>query len=154
MNEGRIEQLDEPSRIYGFPRNRFVANFIGNINLLDAEVLAASAAELRLRVAGLGEVHAPPAAASPGQKGSFAVRPEQVRIGSHLDAPQRTNHFAGRVRDLLYIGDVTTYIVDLAEGAQFEALLPNSSPGRAKFFEVGDPVILEWHHDAGAFLRE
>ena len=154
MNEGRIEQLDEPSRIYGFPRNRFVANFIGNINLLDAEVLEASAAELRLRVAGLGEVHAPPAAASPGQKGSFAVRPEQVRIGSHLDAPQRTNHFAGRVRDLLYIGDVTTYIVDLAEGAQFEALLPNSSPGRAKFFEVGDPVILEWHHDAGAFLRE
>ena len=152
MKDGRIEQLDEPSRIYGFPRNRFVANFIGNINLLDAEVIVAGAAHLRLKVVGLGEVTTPAAAAAAGQRGSFAIRPEQVRICAQQDAAPAENRFSGRVRDLLYVGDITTYVVDLAGGTQFEALLPNSAPGRAKFFEPGDSVILEWRADAGVFL--
>ncbi len=42
MNHGRVEQLDEPSKIYGFPKNRFVADFIGTCNILDAEVRARS----------------------------------------------------------------------------------------------------------------
>jgi spermidine/putrescine transport system ATP-binding protein len=155
MREGRVEQCDEPSKLYGFPRNRFVADFIGSINLLDAEVLEAGAAGLRLGVERLGEVAAPPAeGAVPGRRGAFAVRPEQVRISAHADTPQLKNHFQGRVHDFLYIGDVTTYIVDLDAGARIEALLPNSAPGRAKFFEVGDQVALEWRHDAGVFLLE
>jgi spermidine/putrescine transport system ATP-binding protein len=155
MNEGRIEQLDEPSNIYGFPRNRFVAHFIGNINLIEARVVDANAERLRLRVGKLGEVSAPPIAdAHPGETGSFALRPEQIRITAPSDAPQLENRFTGSVRGLLYIGDVTTYVIDLGDGIQFEALLPNSTPGRAKFFDIGDPVAIEWDHDAGAFLRD
>jgi spermidine/putrescine transport system ATP-binding protein len=155
MREGRVEQCDEPSKIYGSPKNRFVADFIGNINLLEAQVLESNAAGLRLRVERLGEVTAPAAAgATPGRRGVFAVRPEQVRISAHADAPRVENCFPGRVHDLLYIGDVTTYVVDLDAGARLQALLPNSAPGRAKFFEVGDRVALEWRHEAGAFLLE
>jgi spermidine/putrescine transport system ATP-binding protein len=155
MNEGRVEQLDEPSKIYGYPRNRFVANFIGTINLLDAEVSACDAARLRLKVGRLGEVLAPARADVPaGSRGSFAIRPEQVRIAPPGGAAPFDNRFAGRVRDLLYIGDVTTYVVDLDAGARFEALLPNSAPGRARFFEPGDAVTLGWNADAGAFLDE
>ena len=58
MNQGRVEQLDEPSKIYGFPKNRFVADFIGTCNILDAEVLRADGERMRLRIAGLGEVDA------------------------------------------------------------------------------------------------
>ena len=47
---------------------------------------------------------------------------------------------------------MTTYIVDLANGARIEALMANSAPGRAKFFDVGDPVRLSWRAEAGAFL--
>jgi spermidine/putrescine transport system ATP-binding protein len=155
MNGGRIEQLDEPSKLYGFPKSRFVADFIGNINMYDAEVAESASGHLKLKVARLGEVLAPPVeGVATGSSGAFAIRPEQVRISSHADAPQLKNHFTGRVHDFLYIGDVTTYIVDLDAGAQFEALLPNSAPGRAKFFEVGDRVMLEWRHDAGMFLGE
>jgi spermidine/putrescine transport system ATP-binding protein len=154
MNQGRIEQLDEPSKIYGFPRNRFVADFIGNINLLEAEVKEATPTHLVLSIPRLGEVHAPPAeSARPGQKGAFAIRPEQVRIAGP-EVAELKNHFPGKVHDFLYIGDVTTYIVDLPSGARVEALLPNSAPGRAKFFEVGDPVSVAWRHDAGTFLHE
>ncbi|MCK7581952.1 MAG: ABC transporter ATP-binding protein [Chromatiales bacterium] len=141
MNEGRIEQLDEPSRIYGFPRNRFVADFIGNINLLDAEVSEASDGRAAARASpGWARcARRRRAATSPGSRARFAIRPEQVRIGRRRDAPQLDEPLRRHAcATLLYIGDVTTYIVDLADGARFEALLPNSAPGRAKFFEVGD----------------
>jgi len=155
MNRGRVEQMDEPSKIYGFPRNRFVADFIGNINMYEAEVKEAAAGQLRLQVAGMGEVSAPSAeGAGTGGQGAFAIRPEQIRIASREETSPLKNHFPGKVHDFLYTGDVTTYIVDLDAGAQIEALLPNSAPGRAKFFEVGDRVAVEWRHDAGVFLGD
>jgi spermidine/putrescine transport system ATP-binding protein len=155
MNAGRIEQMDEPSKIYSFPANRFVADFIGNINMLHAEVLEAASDYLRIRIPGMGEVRAPAkTGAAPGQKGVLALRPEQVRIAARIDDVARDNHFPGKVRDFLYVGDITTYIVDLDNGAQIEALLPNSAPGRAKFFETGDTVEIAWRQDAGLFLNE
>ena len=56
MNHGRVEQLDEPSKIYSFPKNRFVADFIGTCNILDAEVVRVESGRMRLRIDGLGEV--------------------------------------------------------------------------------------------------
>jgi spermidine/putrescine transport system ATP-binding protein len=154
MNRGRIEQFDEPSKIYGFPRNRFVADFIGNTNMLEVTVTAATPSHLRLAAAGLGEIVSPPREGTPaGQKGWFTVRPEQVRIGGQLDR-ELENHYSGKVRSFIYVGDVTTYTVELADGTAIEALLSNSAPGRARFFEVGDEVAVGWPHDAGVFLHE
>ena len=81
MKDGRIEQLDEPSRIYGYPKNRFVADFIGNVNLIDATVVEATGHGLTLDAPGLGQVAAPPVPdARPGQAGVLALRPEHVRL--------------------------------------------------------------------------
>jgi spermidine/putrescine transport system ATP-binding protein len=155
MREGRVEQTDEPSRLYGFPKNRFVADFIGNCNMLAATVLEANSHGLRLEVSGLGEVAAPPAeGAKTGAGGVLAVRPEQIRILGAGAAQDLKNHFVGRVHDLLYIGDVTTYVVALPNGTRLEALLPNSAPGHAMFFGIGDTVKVAWRHDAGVFLQE
>jgi spermidine/putrescine transport system ATP-binding protein len=155
MNHGRVEQLDEPSKIYGFPKNRFVADFIGTCNILDAEVARAEDDRMRLRIAGLGEVDAIRADdVQPGQKGVLALRPEQVAIGRELQTSAGENRFAGKVFDFLYLGDVTVYVVELADGSRVEAMLPNSAPGRAKFFEPGDEVEISWRVDAGRFLGE
>jgi spermidine/putrescine transport system ATP-binding protein len=155
MNAGRIEQLDEPSRLYGFPKNRFVANFIGKCNMLDAAVVDAGPAGLRLAARGLGELAAPAVeGAHAGEIGVFAIRPEQVRIQAPDAPPELENHFAGKVRDFLYVGEVTTYVVELADGTRVEALLANSAPGRARFFDVGEPVRVAWRRDAGVFLRD
>jgi spermidine/putrescine transport system ATP-binding protein len=152
MRAGVIEQLDEPSKLYGFPINRFVADFIGNCNLLEAEVAAADPDGLRLRVAGLGEIQAPADPdARPGQRGVLALRPEQARIAA--GAQPLDNCFPGQVRDFLYIGDVTTYQVALDNGFVLEALLPNSTPGRARFHEVGDRVTVGWPKEAGHYVR-
>jgi spermidine/putrescine transport system ATP-binding protein len=155
MNQGKVEQIDEPSRIYSFPRNRFVADFIGKISMMNASVLEASPSHLKLDIAELSEVIAVgKEGVKVGDKGVMAIRPEQVRISHPSSEAGLGNHFLGKVQDLLYLGDVTTYIVELSNGTHIEALLPNSAPGRAKFFEVGDPVGVSWRHDAGIFLND
>jgi spermidine/putrescine transport system ATP-binding protein len=155
MNQGRIEQVDEPSRLYGFPINRFVADFIGTCNILDAEVVRIDSGRMRLRITGLGEVEALQTdGARQGAKGALALRPEQVSIGQQLEPRPDENHFTGKVFDFLYLGDVTVYVVELLNGTRIEAMLPNSAPGRAKFFEPGDAVAIGWRYDAGRFLSD
>jgi spermidine/putrescine transport system ATP-binding protein len=164
MNHGRVEQIDEPSKLYGFPKNRFVADFIGKANLFDARVIDSADGRLRLEVPGLGEIEAPARSdggahaedhgVHAGDRGVLSLRPEQVRIAPPGQAEQLRNRFPGTVHDFLYVGDVTVYIVELANGTRVEALLPNSAPGRAKFFESGDAVEVAWRHDTGHFFHD
>jgi spermidine/putrescine transport system ATP-binding protein len=155
MNHGRVEQMDEPSKIYGFPKNRFVADFIGTCNILDAEVARVKGGRLQLLIDGLGEVATLQTdGVATGAKGVLALRPEQVAIGQQLPPNADENHFTGKVFDFLYLGDVTVYVVELPNGSRVEAMLPNSAPGRAKFFEAGDPVQISWRIDAGRFLTD
>ena len=108
---------------------------------------------MRLSIPRLGEVTATRVdAVKPGDKGVLALRPEQVVIGPGLSAGADENHFAGKVFDFLYLGDVTVYVVELPNGSRVEAMLPNSAPGRVKFFEPGDPVQISWRVDSGRFL--
>jgi spermidine/putrescine transport system ATP-binding protein len=55
---------------------------------------------------------------------------------------------------MLYLGDVTVYIITLANGIQLETLLANSASGRTGFFEVGDQVEVAWSCDAGHLVRD
>jgi spermidine/putrescine transport system ATP-binding protein len=154
MNAGRIEQLGTPSEIYSHPRSRFVADFIGDINLMDARVDSVVGNELHLQAAGLGSVVCPaPGEARRGAAGAFAIRPEQVRIGMPDDHAGLPNRFAGTLRDCLYVGDVSTYKVELDNGTPIQALLPNVAPGAARL-AAGDRVCVAWPADAGMFLDE
>ncbi|MCX7627356.1 MAG: ABC transporter ATP-binding protein [Methylophilaceae bacterium] len=153
MSQGVVEQVDEPDRLYCAPRNRFVADFIGKINLLDGHVIASGSEGMWLEVAGLGKIVMSSVASSTHtSKGTLAIRPEQVRILGVEETTTAENCFQGTVRDLIYHGDVTIYTVLLANGLPFKALKPNSAPGRAKFFEVGDAVRVAWPKEAGIFL--
>ena len=155
MNRGRVEQVDEPSKIYGFPRNRFVADFIGQCNLLEGEIRSCAGERMTVALSGIGEVLALNVESDvPGLKGALALRPEKVAIGRELPADTNVNRFGGKVHDFLYLGDVTIYIVELAGGMRIEALLPNSTAGRTKFFEAGDEVQVSWRYDAGHFLND
>ena len=154
MNAGRIEQLNTPSAIYSHPGNRFVADFIGDINLLDARVEEVVDDRLCLSVAGLGTVVSPahPDALT-GQAGAFAIRPEQVRICTPEEHASLTNRFVGTLRDFLYVGDVTTYKVELENGTLIQALLPNAAPERLQL-KAGDRVSVGWPETAGMYLHE
>jgi len=155
MNRGRVEQLGEPSEIYAFPRNRFVADFVGECNMLPAELRTAAAGDIRLAVRGVGEVvttHGEHIAA--GAKGVLALRPEQVQIAATLPPEVGVNRFDGTVEQLLYRGDVTVYTIALAAGGRIQALLPNSAAGRNAGFAAGASVQVGWRADAGRFLTD
>ena len=155
MRNGRVEQCAEPDQLYTQPSNKFVADFIGKINLIDVEVRAASKILLHLAAPGLGDIEASdPRPLRPGERGVFALRPELVRVHGHKESADLKNRFAGRVKGLLYLGDVTHYQIELDNGRVIEALMTNAAPGRAKFHEIGDPVWICWRHDAGVFLRD
>ncbi len=110
---------------------------------------------MTVALSGIGEVSALNVESDePGLKGALALRPEKVAIGRDLPADPDMNRFTGKVHDFLYLGDVTIYIVELANGMRIEALLPNSAAGRTKFFEAGDQVQVGWCYDAGHFLND
>lgn len=154
MNKGQVEQLDEPDKIYSFPKSRFVADFIGTCNLLDGTISNVSDKLITLDVPGLGQVRcASSNNPQTGKSGSLALRPEQLRIRSQVTPDPEENHFRGEVKDYLYLGEVTVYIVEIEGGTRLEALLANSSSGLAKFFEIGDKVEVAWRYDAGHFLE-
>ena len=89
-----------------------------------------------------------------GSACTLTLRPEKIHISSSLGQDEVEAHFKGVVHDTLYLGDVTVYKVELINGMLVEALLANSSPGRARFFEVGDQVEVAWHLDAGHLVMD
>ncbi len=152
MNQGRIIQMDEPSRLYGYPNNRFVASFIGHCNLLAGEVRSVEPNRALVELDGLGPVYTALPPQTPfdiGSRCTLTVRPEKTSISTSLPQGDDQAHFKGEVHDMLYLGDVTVYKVVLANGMLIEALLANSAPGSARFFEVGDSVEVAWRVDAG-----
>ncbi len=154
MDKGRVEQVDEPSRIYGFPRTRFVADFIGHCNLLSGPVATNADGIVSVDIAGLGRVRvAAHSSIEPGRPGTVAVRPEKIRIAATAAPETADNRCRGTVSDLLYMGDVTVYKVDTPGGQKLEALLANSAAGRAQFFETGDAVEMNWPVAAGHFIE-
>ena len=155
MNQGRVEQIDEPNIIYGQPVSRFVADFIGKINLLSAQVMQLTETTMTLQVESLGAISLPAnGKAAIGDQGVIAIRPEQISVRSMSEPSETAHSFAGKVLNFLYVGDVTTYVIGLANGTCLEALLANATPGMARFFEVGDTVTVTWPAAAVQFLKE
>jgi spermidine/putrescine transport system ATP-binding protein len=158
MNKGRVEQIDEPSRIYSFPTSRFVADFIGTCNLLEGSIASSSDGIVAIEVEGLGTVRVAGAATSATVPGTIALRPEKIRVqpaaAATTDAGRLDNRFRGTVTEYLYLGDVTVYIVATPSGRKLETLLANSGAGRTKFFEVGDAVEVSWPVEAGHFIGQ
>lgn len=155
MNKGQVEQLDIPEHIYSFPKNRFVADFIGQCNVLEGTIKSIEGVTMTVDIKGCGEVRCLTVDnVVPGQTGYLALRPEKIKLDKELPELPDEAYFKGRVHDCLYMGDVTIYIVEVADGVRIETMLPNNIPGIAKFFDDNDEVEIAWSYDAGGFLTE
>jgi spermidine/putrescine transport system ATP-binding protein len=155
MNKGRVEQIDEPARLYGFPKTRFVADFIGHCNLFSGAVVDVGEKTMTVDVEGLGAVFVREGpVAHPGARVSLALRPEKVSIIKAQAGGGFENRFAGTVREMLYMGDVTVYRVQTGSGGVVEALLANSASGLTPFFQIGDAVEVGWSAAAGHVLAD
>jgi spermidine/putrescine transport system ATP-binding protein len=139
MNDGVVLQVGTPVQIYEQPATRFVADFIGETNFLGAQVagrqngvvsLAVEGGQLRAR-AGEGPL-------AQGQAVTVALRPEKLSLTPHAAAPG----LSGVVREVVYIGTDTRFVVELASGAHVVARLQNIGERGLGEFRVGDEVTL------------
>jgi spermidine/putrescine transport system ATP-binding protein len=155
MNRGRLEQVGDPQTIYSRPASRFVADFIGQCNLLEATVRRVDGATMEIEAAGVGACPVPAVAGvAAGQRGTLALRPEAIELVVPGGAPARPGlvRRRARVHESLYQGDVTVDTVALDDGTLLRAMRPNADPLRARRFQAGAPAELHWHIDAGHFL--
>ncbi len=129
MDKGLIRQTGTPTEIYEFPRTRFVADFIGSINIFDGEVKSSVKNRVSVSSANLGAnvtvEHS--GALANGAKVSIAVRPEKISIERKKPgAKAADNAIAGKVVDLGYFGKDSLYRVKLPSGAMVRVNAVNS----------------------------
>jgi putrescine transport system ATP-binding protein len=154
MNQGRVAQVAPPPELYEHPVSRWVAGFIGDVNLFDGVVTAADASGLAIEGQGGRRFRAVAADAEPGQKVSLALRPEKLRMSAHAPEGRAENCVAGRVHDIAYLGDISLYRVTLEDGAVMTASVANASRLADRSIGWEDHVWLSWAPDAAVVLTE
>lgn len=144
MNAGRIEQLGSPADIYELPRTVFVANFLGQSNLIEGQ---ASGAGAFVDVSAHGRTFRLPRDRSfaTGSSIILGVRPEKMTVLDAPDAalvPEGHNVLSGRVTDVSYTGVSTQYLVEAAWGQELIVFEQNMIVGDR--CDVGDEVVVHW----------
>ena len=143
MSEGRVLQVGTPGEIYETPANRFVADFIGNVNLMDGTLIEDEADHVVVRCADCTHFVGHGITGSVGMAVSVALRPEKIAL--QRDEPAGLHNRArGTIRDLAYFGSYTVYHLQLASGALLKVSQANSTRHREDGLTWGDAVWAHW----------
>jgi putrescine transport system ATP-binding protein len=155
MNRGQAVQVDTPARIYEFPQNRFVADFIGTTNLFEGNISSCEP--------GLITVHCPEAGCdlfvddlgrfSVGQRVWVALRPEKIRLSKEAPPDARLNRLKGMVWELGYLGNRSTYRIKTESGKLVTVFAQNERRESELRIDWSDEVYLSWNAN-GAVLLE
>ena len=156
MNHGRFEQIGTPGEVYEHPCNRFVADFVGKINLLDGSVEAADGGAVLVRCQGIDEPirAAGPQGLAAGTPVCVALRPEKIFIGKEPPAEAGRARVAGVVFDLAYFGNLSLYRVRTAGGRIIEVSAQNRRREARRHLEWDDEVYLSWDEASAVLLTE
>src|SRR5580658_5175136 len=160
MNQGRIAQIGTPSDIYESPATRFVADFIGSVNMFEGQVYENGADGLCIRSADLGCTVRVERAAGSGHGATVwtAIRPEKIQISrepfADQDPARAENLTQGTVKEIAYMGDMSIYLVRIDSGSLMRVTLPNVSRGTERPIGREERVWLSWHGSSPVVLTE
>jgi putrescine transport system ATP-binding protein len=161
MDAGRLAQVATPRELYEAPRSRWIAEFVGDINLLegkrDGEPQTTVARRLAIKTEKAGTIHvAEPRESLTRDNLCVAIRPEKVKLSQRApvsDDARAINRLEGVVTDVSYLGGVTSYKIKLDTGAVLRASMANTtrldfdaySPSQrvVAWFSPEDCVVLE-----------
>jgi spermidine/putrescine transport system ATP-binding protein len=153
MNKGIIEQLGAPTELYENPRSTFVANFLGQSNLIEGTITNRAADLVTVDMHGIPVSIPVDRTHTDGDAGWVGIRPEKVLIGeegAELDAPGNTIP-GGVISDVSFVGVSTLYLVRMPWGQELAVFAQNT--GRTRIFRVGEKVELSWRPEY-AFLLD
>jgi spermidine/putrescine transport system ATP-binding protein len=163
MNRGVLQQVGAPADLYEFPGSRFVADFIGQVNMFEGELRRDEPGEAEIVC---GELETPVyldhgVTGATGATVWVAIRPEKIELSSRKageprprmeDAPEERNVVAGTIRHIAYLGSESLYEVELASGRRVKALRTNLTRWDQEDFAEGQDVWLAWHACSPAVL--
>jgi putrescine transport system ATP-binding protein len=154
MDQGEIIQVATPGEIYEQPASRYVADFIGDVNIIPAKVETAGGNAIKLRSPwSQSPIEVASSAALPnGSDAWLALRPEKVGISLQPPAPGTANVLAGEVWDIGYLGDLSIYRVKLATGDIVKAQIANSTRLVERPITWEDKVWLSWAPEQAVLL--
>ncbi len=153
MSKGRVLQVGSPEDVYEHPKNRFVADFIGNVNLFNGH-LSVDEPDRCAATTGIGDIQV-----GHGVSGSLnmplaiAVRPEKIEI-SKQRPDVGFNVFTGKVKEIAYFGSYNTYIVQATDGTKVKIMEANTSRQELSDITWEDNVYFWWGDRSGIVLRD
>jgi putrescine transport system ATP-binding protein len=150
MDRGRLMQVAPPAEIYERPNSRWVADFLGEVNLFEGR-LGDDGLSVEGTAAGRVRVAAQ-AGAEPGQVVWAAVRPEKLRIAAAPQSAGDDNSVPATVVDVAYLGDTSLYKLRIRDGSQVKAAVANIGPPAASALAVDQQVWLSWPREAAIVL--
>ena len=147
FNDGKVQQLSSPDKLYEEPVNSFVAEFIGENNTFAGEVTNFQKDQCKVKLSNGSEIIANPISVkSNGDKTTVSLRPERALINSKN---KMDNNFKGRIEEVIYHGDHTRVRIDLLGNKEFILKVPNSSANMD--IKMGNQINVSWNsHDARA----
>jgi spermidine/putrescine ABC transporter ATP-binding subunit len=153
MEKGAVRQIATPSELYEHPSNRFVADFIGKVNLIDAKVLASKGKKITCEAKGLGKLELS-TDRTHGDTVAVAVRPEKLKIGKTEPKAARLIKIEGKVRDVAYYGDTSHVVVATRDGLELSVNVQNDSREGGAGVERGQKVWIHWSPEDSIVLTE
>ena len=155
MNEGRIVQVGEPPEVYEYPNSRFVADFVGSVNLFEARVSEDEPDYIRLAAPDLdAEIHVGHGVSCAlNQTVSFAIRPEKLRV-SRERPDQPHNVWKAMVEEVAYLGNLSIFRLKLGSGKLVQATKANLSRFDDDAISWDEAVWVSWEDTAGVVLTQ
>jgi putrescine transport system ATP-binding protein len=146
MNQGRLDQVGTPKEVYEYPNSRFVADFIGTINMFEGLVEDISEGVLTVRCDAAGttlralsnDPH------GVGEKVCLAIRPEKIFISQEEPESEWNTSLRGVVDDLGYFGNLSLYRIRLENGKIVQVSAQNRRRSAERFLEWDDQVFISW----------
>lgn len=156
MEAGRLRQVDTPSRVYEYPGCRFVAEFIGNINIFEGRVAGAERGRVAVECDDAGTVlHAETSQnLASGRRASIAIRPEKIFIDKEPPGGGEQTTLRGVVWDFGYFGNLSLYQVRLASGKVVLVSAQNRRRSAERPIDWEDEVYLSWDAASTILLED
>ena len=163
VNKGEIAQLAAPSDLYEYPANRFVADFVGSVNIFEGKLIVDDPDKAAVDCPGLGKVYLNHGVTGPhGADVWVALRPEKMYLhvqgkgkaveAAAIDAPEGHNFARGVIKGMSYLGDITLFEIKLDSGAMIRVSRPNLSRHDQEDFTWDDKVSMHWRADSPVVL--
>jgi spermidine/putrescine transport system ATP-binding protein len=156
MNEGRILQLGTPGEIYERPRTRFVADFIGQTNFLEVDVVGVDGTAIEVELPGSGPLRARmPEGIHPEGRMTLAVRPEKISLLGDLPGSEIPgwDRLTGRLEEIVYVGTHTHYVIRLPGGQSLSMYRQNRAVGALEY-PAGEVLTVMFNPQSAALLAD